>query len=92
LRKALVRHLGVHPSTLEGHVLDVAASLAARCELAVKDPTVSHEDIARLFGAAARARSEFASAVKARQRDRIAQKRPPPPQRPASEIIAEFLP
>jgi hypothetical protein len=85
LRRSFIRLLGVRPNTIEGHTVTIAAALTARAEIASLDPTISHEEVSRIFGAAARARDDWARLCKARQRAA------PPIARSAPFDVASFM-
>jgi hypothetical protein len=84
LRRSFIRLLGVRPNAIESHCVTIAAALTARAEIAALDPSVSHEEVSRIFGAAARARADWGKLVKARQRTA-------PPVAMASFDVAAFM-
>ena len=63
-----------------------AASLTARAEQAAGDPNVSHEEVSRIAGAAARARADLVKVIEARHRNGRASM--PAPR--ASSVVADL--
>jgi hypothetical protein len=68
LRAAYQRTLGCKPTVLESAALDMASALTARALAAASDPACSHEEAARVAGAAQRARESLAEIIKAARR------------------------
>jgi hypothetical protein len=67
LRRAFQRTLGHKPTTLQRTLMDRAAIMTARAEIAAADPATSANDCVRLDGAAARARAAMFEAIAAGQ-------------------------
>jgi hypothetical protein len=85
LRRSFIRLLGRRPNAIESYTVTIAAALTARSEIAALDPSVGHEECARIAGAAARARDDWARLCKARQRTA------PPVARSAPFDLAAFM-
>jgi hypothetical protein len=66
LKRAFQRELGRKPTLLQRTLIDRAAVLTAKAEVAALDPTISANDCVRLDGAAARARAAMFKAIATR--------------------------
>ena len=67
LRRSFQRVLRRKPTRLQRELMDRAAILTTKAKLAALDPTVSPNDLVRLDGLAARARSEMFAMFAAKQ-------------------------
>jgi hypothetical protein len=91
LRRAYQRALRCKPTLLEAYHLGYAAALTARAEQAAADASVSHEEAARISGAAARARADLVKVIEARRREAPASTAVTPKASSAMVDIASIL-
>jgi hypothetical protein len=67
LKRAFQRELRHRPTTLQRTLIDRAAIMTARAEIAASDPNTSPNDVVRLDGAASRARAAMFGAIAKRE-------------------------